>query len=309
ANHREQRPEDFFLLETRARFDAGENRGLEVVPAIETGRRGPLAATAQLRTFRTPNFDVALHLLHRGAIDERPDVGPTFAPVAQPKRAYTLLQHRDEIVVHAVLHDETARRRTPLTRGAERSPQHAFQREIEIRVVDHDATRFGGTGERNDRHIGMLDQRGTRILTVSVYELDHLGRQARLEQQLHQHGYRVRDIFRGLDDHRVSAQQRGEHLPRGDRHGEVERRHQTGDPDRPPKTHCPFVAQLTRHRVAEETAAFGCGVVRRVDALLYVALGFAHGFAHLARHERRDVVFARAHQVADAAEHIAATRR
>src|SRR6185437_13908087 len=119
--------------ETRLRFDAGENCGLEIVPALETLRRRALAAAAQLCALGPANLDVALHLLDRGAIDERPNVGAVLAPVAQPKRTHPLLQHGDERIVNAVLQNETAGRRATLTSGAERAPQHTLQREVEIR--------------------------------------------------------------------------------------------------------------------------------------------------------------------------------
>jgi hypothetical protein len=42
-----------------------------------------------------------------------------------------------ELVVYAVLHDEAARRRAALNRRAERAPEHAVQRQIQVRVVEH----------------------------------------------------------------------------------------------------------------------------------------------------------------------------
>ena len=62
------------------------------------------------------------------------------------------------------------------------------------------------------------------ILARAVHQLDHFRRQPRLEQDLHEHVPRVRHIFGRLEDHRVSAEERREDLPRRDRQREVERR-------------------------------------------------------------------------------------
>jgi hypothetical protein len=43
-----------------------------------------------------------------------------------------------EFVVYAILHDETARRGAALSGGAERAPEHAVERQIQVGVVEHD---------------------------------------------------------------------------------------------------------------------------------------------------------------------------
>ena len=119
----------------------------------------------------------------------------------------------------------------------------------------------------------------------------------------------VRHVLGRLEDDRVSAEQRREHLPRGDRHREVERRDEPADADRPAEAHRPLVPQLARHRVPEQPAPLGRGVVRGVDAFLHVAARLRERLAHLARHEVRDLFLARRQQVADAAQHVAARGR
>ena len=42
-----------------------------------------------------------------------------------------------------------------------------------------------------------------------VNELDHLGWEPGLDQDLHQHGRRVRDVLGGLENDRVAADERG----------------------------------------------------------------------------------------------------
>src|SRR4026208_260272 len=96
-------------------------------------------------------------------------------------------------------------------------------------------------------------------------ELDHFGWQSRLEKYLDEDRSSVRYIFSRLEDTCVTADQRRKHFPGGDRQREVERRDDTGNADGPAEAHRPLATQLAGHRVAEETAPLGCGVVRRVD--------------------------------------------
>src|SRR3989441_1044050 len=112
-----------------------------------------------------------------------------------------------------------------------------------------------------------------------------------------------------LEEHGITAQQRREHLPRGDCQREVEWRDQPGDPDRPAEAHRPLVAQLRWDRAAEQPAAFGMGVIRGVDPLLHVAPRLGEHLAHLARHGARDLLLALHQQVAHAVQHLAADRR
>src|SRR5207249_1029229 len=90
-----------------------------------------------------------------------------------------------------------------------------------------------------------------------------------------------------LEDHRIPAQERGEHLPRRDREREVERRDESRDTDRPAEAHRPFVAQLRRHRATEQPPALRVGVMRGVDALLDVATRLGQDLPRLARHGAR----------------------
>ena len=113
----------------------------------------------------------------------------------------------------------------------------------------------------------------------------------------------------GLKMHAFPQTQRRKHLPRRDRHREVERRDDARHADRATEAHRPLVAQLARHGVAEQPASFGRRVVRRVDAFLDVAARLGERLAHLARHEVGDLFLPLRHDVADAAQHVAARRR
>ena len=134
------------------------------------------------------------------------------------------------------MQDQTAGGGAALPRGAEGAPEHALERQVLIGVVHHDhgvlaahlqreplvhpaagladdRAGLGRPGKGDDRDLRMLDQRLPHRLAPAVDQLDHLGRESRLEQDLHQQMHRVRHVLRRLDDHRVPAEQRGEHLP------------------------------------------------------------------------------------------------
>ena len=230
------------------------------------------------------------------------------------------------------MQNQATRRRAPLSRGPERAPQHAVEREIEIRVVHHDhrilaahlerqalvhlAARgadrragFGRPGKRNHRDVRMLDERPPHHRPLTVHELHYFRRQTRPEEDLDQEVCSVGDVLGGLEDHRVSAQQRRKHLPRGDRHRKVERRDDAANPNRTSVAHRPLVAHLARHGVAEQATPLGCGVVRRVDPLLDVAARLGEWLPHLSRHEIGDLVLASRQDVADTPQNVTARGR
>ena len=70
----------------------------------------------------------------------------------------------------------------------------------------------------------MVHDRRAGRLAEAVHELNHFGRQSRLEHDLDEHVPGVRNVFGRLEDARVSAEQRREHLPRRNGHRKVERR-------------------------------------------------------------------------------------
>ena len=158
----------------------------------------------------------------------------------------------------------------------------------------------GTAGCAHDRRAG---------LAIAVHELDDVRRQARLEQNLDEHGRRVRHVLRRLEHARVSADQRREHLPRRDRQRKIERRDDPAHADRAPIAHRPLGAQLARHRVAEQLASHRRRVVRGIDSFLDVASRLGERLPHLAGHEVRDLFLSPCRGCRRAAEHIAARRR
>ncbi len=234
--------------------------------------------------------------------------------------------------MHAVLDDEPRRCGAALPRRPEGAPQHALEGELEVRVVEHDLrilpahlegealvhppadlpnlrAGVGGSGEGNERHVGVRDDRRAHRLPDSMHQLDHLRREPRLEHHLHEDRAGVRHILGGLEDAGVSADQCGKHLPGGNRHREVERRHDPRDADRAAKAHRPLVSQFARHRVPEEAAPLDRRVVRGIDPLLHVAPRLGERLPHLPGHQVGDLLLSRGEDVAHSAQYVAAKRR
>ena len=158
--------------------------------------------------------------------------GPTSVPFFRPSPSFiaarAIDQPAEELVVDARLQDQPARRRAALARRAERAPEHAVEREIEVGVVHDDHRVLAAHLERQalvhpaagladeppvsvdpvNETTGtsrMLDDRRADVLAEAVHELDHLGRQPRLEHDLDEHVPGVRHVLGRLEDARVSA--------------------------------------------------------------------------------------------------------
>src|SRR5712692_1522520 len=209
---------------------------------------------------------------------------------AEPEPLGPIAHAPQELVVDLLVEDEPARRRAALSGRAERPPQHAVQRQVQVGIVHHDhrvlaahferqalvelaaggsdhRARLGRAGERNDRDVRVLNDRPSHNRPLAVHQLERLWRQPRFHQDFHQQMGRVRHVLGGLEDHGVPAGERGKHLPRRDRHREIEGGDEPGDADRSPVGHRPFVAQLGGHDATEQASPLARRVEGRVDQI------------------------------------------
>src|SRR5512140_2005012 len=108
------------------------------------------------------------------------NVSPCLSTIAKLQRLGLVDEKPEEVVVNSLLKNESARRGASLAGGPERSPESAFEREIQVRVVHHDlgilsphlerqalvhaatgradeTSRLGRSGERDDRNVRMID--------------------------------------------------------------------------------------------------------------------------------------------------------
>ena len=120
---------------------------------------------------------------------------------------------------------------------------------------------------------------------------------------------RERRVLRGLDYRGVAGDQRGEELPRRDRHGEVPGRDHGADAQRLADGHGELVGQLRGDGRPEQAAAFAGSVVAAVDGFLHVAAGLLDDLAHLAGHVAGVFFLARDQELRSLVQHLGAARR
>src|SRR6185295_5073870 len=106
--------------------------------------------------------------------------------------------------------------------------------------------------ERDHRYIRMRDDRVTDLSPTSVDDVDDARRNTRVVQQLDEALAERRRVRRRLEDDGVSADERRQDLPGGNRDREVPRRDHTDDTDRLAHAHVELVAELGRGRLAEQ---------------------------------------------------------
>ena len=116
-------------------------------------------------------------------------------------------------------------------------------------------------------------------------------------------------VLRGLDDAGVAGDERGEELPRWNRHGEVPGRDHGANADGLADGHGELVGQLGGHGVAEHAAAFTGHEVSGVDGFLGVAACFFQDLAHFASHVAGVVFLALFKNLGGAIEHFGAAGR
>ena len=328
GDQRGRRAEDLLLRDPHLRVDVGED-GRAVVEALAVDA---LAAGQQLRALALADLGVRVDLLDRRLVDHGADVGVVLPRRADPQ----LLGARDELLlqllVDAALHDHARRRGAALAGRAERRPDDAVDREVDVGVV-HDDDRvlaaelevdvlqlvgrvlrdehagLARAGERDHRHVGVAHERVARLLAEAVHDLhDALG-QAGLVQQVDEALREQRRVLGRLQHDGVAADERGRELPRRDRDREVPRRDRADDADRHADAHHELVAELRRGRLAEQAPALAAHVVAHVDRFLDVAAGLRLDLPHLAGHQVGELRLVALEQLREAEEDVAALGR
>src|SRR5688572_2460104 len=138
AHHRYHRTEDFLLGDPHPRIDIGKHRRF-VKPSVRV-RAGVEAAAPghQPRPFASANLDVfhdrlELRFAHRGSY-----LRSLVEAITDPQRAGPRGKLTHKRVVHSLVHDDAACRRTALPGRPESTPETPFDRQVELRVVHDD---------------------------------------------------------------------------------------------------------------------------------------------------------------------------
>ena len=191
---------------------------------------------------------------------------------------------------------------------AERRPEDAVEREVEIGVVhdddrvlaaelevdvleplggglEHLHARLARAGERDDGDVRMPHEAVADRSPAAVDDVDDALRHAGLVEQLDEALPERGRVGRGLEDDGVPGDERGRDLPGRDRDREVPRRDDADDADRHADRHLELVPELRRRRLPEQPPALAAHVVAHVDRFLDVAARLGLHLPHLVRHE------------------------
>jgi hypothetical protein len=291
----------------------------------------PLPPGQDLAPLLAGDTDVVGRVVQRVFLDHGAHVRVILEAIAEAQGADALDETLEERVVDLVVEQETAGGGAALAGGPERAPEHALEGEVHVGVRHHDlgvlaahlereplvhaaahladgGAHAGGAGEGDHRDVRVLHHGVPDLAPAPVHQLTASGCTPASTRISTSSVAVWGTSWAGLNTTEFPADERREDLPRGDGHGEVERRDDAAHADGPAIGHGPLVAQLARNGVAEQAAAFRRGVVGRVDPFLHIAAGLRQDLAHLPGHGPGDLFLARRHEVADATKDIPALR-
>ncbi len=241
--------EDLVLGDLHAVVHVGKHRGQHIVAlAHALGQHGRIqAATQHAGAFLLAQFDVVAHLGQVAGADHGADDGGFVQRIAHGDLPGALHEAVHELRVDALLHQDAAAGRAALAVVGEDHEHGRIQRALEVGVVKdhegalaaqlhaelleagglHDAVAgLGRARERDGAHIAVAHQGLARVLAVAVHQVEHAGRNARLQRQLAQARGRHGRQLAHLEHGRVAEGQAGRHLPGGRHEGHVPRRDQ-----------------------------------------------------------------------------------
>ena len=199
--------------------------------------------------------DVLLDLVDRLHVDQRPLGDALLGAVADLHRRDLLRKLLDELVVDLVLGIDAVGADAGLAHVAILRDHGAFDRGIDIGVVEHherrvaaelepellhpdrgllieDLADFGRSGEADEAHGGMLAQHLADRRRIAGEDVEHALGHAGLLGQRHQRQRRQRRFIGGLQHHGAAGGQRRRDFPGDHRAGKIPRRDRAADADR-----------------------------------------------------------------------------
>ena len=224
-----------------------------------------LAAGQHLGALAAGILDVALDLVDRGGLDQRPLLDARVEALADLEALHRLGEPRRELVVDLLLHVDAVGAHAGLAAVAELARDRALDRGVEVGVVEDDQRRvpaelhahlLDGVGARLEEELPtsvepVNDSLRTRSLPVSSPPTsgaagDHieyaLGNAGALGQ-LGKRQRRIRGEARGLGHHGAARRERRRALPRDHGVREVPGRDRGTHPDRLLEHHDPARAR------------------------------------------------------------------
>ena len=221
--------------------------------------------------------DVLLDLVDRFHVDQRPLRHAGFGAVADLHRRDFLRELFDELVVDLVLGVDAVGADAGLAHVAVFRDHGAFDRGIDIGIVEHherrvaaelepellhpdrgllveDLADFGRAGEADEAHRGMLAQHLADRRRIAGEDVEHALGHAGLLGQRHQRQRGERRLVGGLQHHGAAGGQRRRHLAGDHRAGKIPRRDRAADADRLADRQQPRIRPLRRNGFAIDAA-------------------------------------------------------
>src|SRR5580700_5762520 len=137
-NDRDHRPKDFLLRDAHFGIDVDEHRRLHKITSLIFAFVEPVATALQASALSLADIHIAEIGLELVLVDRWAHLYGFIQTVADLQGFGAFHVAFDEIAVDALLHNDPAGRSATLTSGSKASPQPAFNREIEVGVVEHD---------------------------------------------------------------------------------------------------------------------------------------------------------------------------
>ena len=223
--------------------------------------------------------DVLLDLVDRFHVDQRPLHHAGFGAVADLHRRDLLRKLFDELVVDLVLGVEAVGADAGLAHVAVFRDDGAFDRGIDIGVVEHherrvaaeleaellhadggllieDLADFGRAGEADEAHGGMFAQHLADRRRIAGEDVEHALRHAGLFGERHQRQRGQRRFIGGLEHHGAAGGERRRDFSGDHRAREIPRRDRAADADRLLDREQPRIRPLGRNGFAIDAAGF-----------------------------------------------------
>ena len=269
------RAEDLFAREAHRGRDAGEHGRLEESAAER------VTAPAEQRHGAVPERvgEQGFDLVQRGRVDQRPLGDPGAFARADCERGDAVGEAVREFVVDAGLDVEAVGADAGLPGVAELGGERAFDRGVEVRVVEDDeggvaaeferellhrrralrheqAPDLGRAGEREFAHRRIGAQLAADRGRLAGDHVEHPGRQAGLLGQRGQRQGAERRLFGRLDHRRAAGGERRRNLARNHGEREIPGRDRGDDADRLADRDQPLVARRAGDALAVGALAF-----------------------------------------------------
>ena len=144
--------------------------------------------------------------------------------------------------------------------------------------------------DERDRTHQRVSQERIDALLVAVHDVEDPLGQPRLHQELAHADRRQRDLFRGLQDKRVAADDRDREHPERDHRREIKRRDARAHADRVADRLAVDLAGDVGERLTHDQAGYSAGELDDLDAAVDRRTRFGKGLAVLARDQVRQLL-------------------